>query len=59
VSDNRKEEIPAPALVKELTLEKRTQGKAAQHKRPGVEGDLLLALLTLFLHEQEGVVGDF
>jgi hypothetical protein len=55
MSDDLKEEIPVLALVKELTLGKRTQGKATQHKRPGVEGDFLLALFPLFPNEQDGV----
>jgi len=55
MGDNLQEEFTVPALVEELTLWKRAQRKATQYKGPGIESNLLLALLTLFPNEQDRV----
>jgi len=55
VGDDVKEKASVATFVQNLVLRKGAEGKSAQHERPGIEGDLLLVLLSLFPNQQDGV----
>jgi hypothetical protein len=55
MADNVKEEFSIAPSMNELILGQGTQGNAAEHKGPGVEGNFLFALLTMFSNHQDRV----